>query len=338
MVRIALFIVMLIGCLTYNVSAQVAVKKIDYKGWKDCYEMSNPLVKLVVVPRIGGRIMEYSILGENVMWQGEGELGVVKPSDVGKKWHNYGGYKAWNSPQAKWTSPNVDNYYDYAPAKAEVIPGENPGIRITCAPVDHLGFQYVREIYMDDFNSHVRIVETMKNIVNQEIEWGVWDVTQVTVPCWVAFPINDNSRFTDGWSIMYNEGEDTNQFIRAGNVGIKAYTGVRDKVGTDATDGWLVYFNDRLAYVKQWQVVQSDNYPDGGCTTEIFTSMPPIGDYVELEVMGPVVKLKPGEQTQLIVDWYLAKHSSGPKSVDDVINGLSVLKKQAHLPKSARIQ
>lgn len=328
----------LLTCLACATSADAVVKKVNYKGWKGCYELSNPLVRLVVVPQIGGRIMEYSILGDNVMWQGEEELGVVRPSDLGKKWHNYGGYKAWNSPQAKWSFPNVDNYYDYAPAKAEILPGENPGIRITCTPVEHLGFQYVREIYLDDFNSHVRVVETMKNVVDHEIEWGVWDVTQVTVPCLVAFPINEQSRFADGWSVMYNEGTDTSQFLRVGNIGIKRYTGVRDKVGTDAVDGWMVYFNDRTGYVKQWTVTKSDTYPDGGCTTEIFTSVQPIGDYVELEVLQPVMKLKPGEKTQLIQDWYLTRFSKGPKSTEDVVNQLKLLKKQAMLPRGAKLE
>ena len=62
--------------------SQVTVKKIDYEGWKDCWEISNPIVRLVVVPQIGGRIMEYSIQGENVFWQNEAELGKVTGSDV----------------------------------------------------------------------------------------------------------------------------------------------------------------------------------------------------------------------------------------------------------------
>lgn len=339
MIKTILLTAGLAGCLACSASAKATIKKVDYKGWRDCYELSNPLVRLVVVPQIGGRIMEYSTFGENVIWQNEDELGVVKSSDVGKKWHNYGGYKAWNSPQAKWVFPNLDNYYDYAPAKVEVIPGENTGIRVTCTPIEHLGFQYVREIYLDDDTSHVRIVETMKNVVDREIEWGAWEVTQVTAPCRLAFPIDEKSRFPQGWQIMHYQGKDMKQVTRVGNIGVMECTGVIDKVGTDATDGWLVYMNDKLGYVKQWTVAPSDTYPDGGCNVEIFTADKSIGGiYVEMEVLGPVLKLKPGEQSQIIEDWYLTKLGDRPKSVDDVIKGLELMKKQGLLPRSVKIQ
>lgn len=338
MIKAILLTAGLTACLACSASAKATIKRVDYKGWKDCYEMSNPLVRLVIVPQIGGRIMEYSTFGENVIWQNQDELGVVKSSDIGKKWHNYGGYKAWNSPQSKWIFPNLDNFYDYASAKVEVIPGDNAGIRVSCTPIKHLGFQYVREIYLDDDTSHVRIVETMKNIVDREIEWGAWEVTQVNAPCKLAFPMNENSRFPLGWAIQHYEGKDMKQVTRFGNIGVMEYTGVVDKIGTDATDGWLVYMNDKLGYVKRWNVAPSDTYPDGGCNTEIFTGNETIaGVYVEMEVLGPVLKLKPGEQTQLIEDWYLTKLDKGPKNASDVVAGLKVMKNQGLLPRSVRI-
>ena len=36
--------------------SQATVKKIDYKGWTDCYEISNPVVRLMVVGQIGGLV------------------------------------------------------------------------------------------------------------------------------------------------------------------------------------------------------------------------------------------------------------------------------------------
>jgi len=235
--------------------AGAAVKKTDYKGWKDCFELSNSLVRLVVVPDIGGRIMEYSHNGHNVIWQNPHELGVTAKSDVGKKWHNYGGYKAWNAPQLRWRSPDNDNFYDYAPAHCEIIgPTEGDdsvGVRITCAPVDHLGFQFTREVRLSGSSSHVRIIETMRNVGSKPIEWAVWEVTQVNAPCSIAFPVAEKSKFPLGWALMGPELDDKGHVTRTGNIAVLEYADVIDKIGTDSPDGWMAYFDESLAYIKR---------------------------------------------------------------------------------------
>lgn len=324
------------------VFAKAMIQKINYKGWENSYELSNPLVKLVVVPEIGGRIMEYSINGENVIWQNPKELGNVDHGHIGKAWHNYGGYKAWNAPQAKWRFPDNDNFYDFAPASAEIIESPEPGmigIRISCRPIKHLGFQFVREIYLSETTSRVRIVETMKNVSDSEIEWSPWEVTQVNAPCWIAFPV-DNSKFPLGWAIQAPEGKDMKQTTRIGNIGILEYKNAVDKVGIDSLGGWMAYLKGTLGYVKQWSVHTSrSDYPDDGCNAEVFTAAKAFlgyGGYVEMEVLGPVVKLKPGEQTQLIEDWFLTKVNQSASSTSDMIERLKLLQKRGLLPRSVK--
>ena len=55
--------------------AEVEVVR-DYKGWGwTSYVMSNGLVRLAVVPEIGGRVMEYSLGGHNFIYVNPWELG-----------------------------------------------------------------------------------------------------------------------------------------------------------------------------------------------------------------------------------------------------------------------
>lgn len=323
--------------------AKTKIARIDYQGWKDCYELSNPLVRMVVVPQIGGRVMEYSIRGQNVMWRNPVELGVVKPQDIGKVWHNYGGHKAWNAPQAGWRAPDYDNFYDYAPAKVEEIaPGEGDermaGIRLTLQPVAHQGFQLVREIYLSANTSRVRLIETMRNVSDREIEWSIWSVTQADIPCWIAFPLHVTPRDPQGWRRLLREEEypDPHQVTRVGDVGVVRYTGAIDKLGTGSPEGWLVYLRDQLAYVKKWSVRTAGvTYPDDGCNAQIFTADKAMGGYVEVEALGPITRLKPGESTTLVEDWFLTLLNQKAEDPEDVVERLTLLRKRGLLPRSA---
>jgi hypothetical protein len=321
---------------------KATVSKIDYEGWKCCWELANPLVRVVVVPQIGGRIMEYSLLGENVIWRNPAELGVVMPSDLGKKWHNYGGYKAWNAPQARWRAPDYDNFYDYAPAKAEPISSTGDGeqmvgVRVTTAPIPHLGFQFIRDVFLSDRTSRVRIIETMRNVSNREIEWSIWDVTQVKAPCWIAFPLHVTKHCPDGWRrLLGPEYPDPHSVTALGKIGVMRYSGALDKAGTPSPDGWIVYIKDQLAYVKQWGVRTVDaEYPDFGCSAQAFTADKAMGGYAEIEVLGPMVKLKPGETASLTQDWFLSRLNQSASDPADVIERLRLLRRRGLLPRSA---
>lgn len=316
---------------------QVTVKKIDYEGWKDCWEISNPVVKLVVVPQIGGRIMEYSIDGENVIWQNEKELGKITGSDVGRTWRNYGGHKAWNAPQSRWHTTDHDCYYDSKPAQVEPLPG-GCGIRVTCAPIEHLGYQFLRDIELSLTTSRVRVTERMRNISDHDITWSVWGVTQVKVPCWIAFPINEHSKFEDGWNVIYPVGKKLTQIRRVGSIGIMRYNNATENWATDAMAGWMAYIKGQLAFTKQWATRSVGvTYPDGGCDAAFYTCRADsFGGYAEMEVMGPIVTLKPGEETILVEDWFLTRLNQSAKDDNDVIERLKLLQKRGLLPRGIR--
>jgi hypothetical protein len=42
-------------------------------------------------------------------------------------------------------------------------------------------------------------------------------------------------------------------------------------------------------------------YPDGGCNFELFTNP----EFLELETLGPLVELKPGEMAEHVERWWL---------------------------------
>lgn len=328
---ILVFVVLLCASAAWS---QVTIEKIDYEGWKDCWKIANPVVRLVVVPQIGGRIMEYSLDGENALWQNESELGKLTGDDVGKTWRNYGGYKAWNAPESRWQPTNRDFFYDSMPAQVEPL-SDGRGLRITTAPIPHLGYQFVRDIVLADTTSRVRLTERMRNITDHEISWSVWDVTQVKVPCWIAFPVSKSSSFPQGWNVLSPANGQLKQAQRHGGIGVLRYDDLTENWTTDAMGGWMAYIRGQLAYTKHWATRRVGvTYPDGGSDAAFYTcGKNHFGGYAEMEVMGPIVTLKPGEETALVEDWFLTRLNQSAKDVPDVVERLKLLQKRGLLPR-----
>lgn len=110
----------------------MTVERVNYRGWVDSFRLTAGRYSLVVVPEIGGRIMEYSVAGKNVIWENSEEFGRTYP--IAGEWHNYGGYKNWIGQKNRWQWP-PDPVLDYGKANVEVIQSPNePPVLIDRAP------------------------------------------------------------------------------------------------------------------------------------------------------------------------------------------------------------
>lgn len=280
---------------------KVSVEQITYRGWRGSYRLTVGTYSLVVVPQIGGRIMEYSLGGRNVMWENRAEYG--KLYSIEKVWRNFGGYKTWNSPEDRWGWP-PDPILDAGPATIEIKQADGlPTLRIIGAPSLESGIVFTKDVTLSP-DGRVRLVQRMHNISGAVQTYGVWDVTQVRTPCFVAFPVRKESKFPNGFKPMMKDSGKSKQWASEDGLCIvdcrNTETG---QIGADSPGPWMVWFKDNLAYVKLFGDVKDFSaYPDDGCSIELFTSKPELG-YLEMEIMGPVVSLQPGGETSLPEDW-----------------------------------
>jgi hypothetical protein len=65
------------------------------------------------------------------------------------------------------------------------------------------------------------------------------------------------------------------------------------KIGNDA--GTLLWMGDRMALRIDSPRIRNMEYPDKGCSAEIFTSPDPA--YIEMELLGPLSQLEMGRKT-----------------------------------------
>ena len=314
--------VVLIG-MCGQVEAQVIVERLNYRGWDGSYRLRAGAYSLVVVPEIGGRIMEYSIGGRNVIWENPDEYGKTYP--ITKVWHNYGGYKTWPAPQELWGWP-PDPMLDYGKTNVEILrgTGEKPLLRITSAPSLETGIVFMKDIELAP-DGAVTLTQRMRNISGHPVRYSLWDVTQVKTPCFVVFPVSPDSRFEKGIRYSIEESRSSDQFTVYDGLCITEYIGKVGKIGSDSNGPWMIWFQDKLAYVKTFGPMQEGvEYPHGGCSAEVFTSDEKLG-YLEMEILGPIVELNPGEETALVEEWRLYRLSQPVKDkgwIPKSINGM----------------
>jgi len=333
--------------------AALAITHEPFLGWTDAYRMSNGHAAVSVVPAAGGRVLEFSLDGQQALWVNPGLQGklfpVPKRPTSWNDWRNYGGYKLWPAPESLWpksVGDGPDPFLDGGAASVEVL--SQRGLRLTGAPSLDMGLLFVRELEMDPQTGVLTVRQRMRNIGPRPVDWSIWDVTQIPAlvkkgppagaafaprrvfdPAWVFFPANPHSPHRNG-ILPLGAGQD--QWKNEGGLIITEYQGVSGKIGADSPSGWMVGAVGDLAYIKRFpQRRGGASYPDKGSTVEVYTNDKTL-PYIEMEVLGPLVRLEPGEETSYPETWALAKLSHPIRRRADVPAAVAELRDRGLLP------
>jgi hypothetical protein len=77
----------------------------------------------------------------------------------------------------------------------------------------------------------------------------------------------------------------------------------KQKIGLLNKLGWAGYYLDGELFLKKYPYYPDGKYVDYGCNTESYTD----ADMLELETLGPLSKLMPGNKIEYTEQWYLYK-------------------------------
>jgi len=282
----------------------VVVEQITYCGWEGAYRLRNSVAELVVVPALGGRVLSYKLNGSrNILWENEEERGKLyeHTQSPGAKWRNYGGYKLWVAPQDRAQAAGWRFGHDNCRCRARLI--DDSEIRLTGAPIHATGTQFVTDLKLFPHSSRVRLRQRIRNVSEEPVRWGLSDVTQLATQAIVAFPRNSNSRFPDGVRFWRSSYRDLPQWqIEPRMVAVRTPS-EQGKIGADSDAGWISYRTDDIVYVKTFSHDPTAEYPDEGCTLEVYTCP----DYVQVEVLSPLYDLQPGDERVFTEEWSLQR-------------------------------
>ena len=74
------------------------------------------------------------------------------------------------------------------------------------------------------------------------------------------------------------------------------------KVGYPNPLGWLAYWRAGVLFTKWFRHQPGQNYPDRGCNAESFCNH----RFIELESLGPLTRLEPGQSVRHMETWELS--------------------------------
>lgn len=297
------FILLSCFLLLSEFSYSQIINKITYRGFEDCYELSNNHVRLIVAVSSGGRVLSFEKNDHNVIYENQNLNGVsyedflknnfdpdggrfdVGPEEITKDLHQL----TW---MGEWETLNfVDN------------------MLTIISPVDSvLGLQTIRSFELNPKCSHVTIKQTIINISNTNLAYSYWGRTLVKIGGKLILPKNNNSEFPLGWgkyqwnpSAFITKDLSDNSFKSKGKYLIFEPQ-FESKYGTDATNGWMAYHLSPSIFIKKWKVDEIDDFrTEYNLKNIVYTNM----KFLEMEPVSPLIELSPGQTFSFVEYWWL---------------------------------
>ncbi len=278
------------------------VEKIAYGGWPNCYRITNGEVELILTSDVGPRVIRYGFVGgQNLFKEFEEQMG--KSGE--KTWQIRGGHRLWIGPEDLKYTYGLDN----GPVTVEVL---GDMVRTTQPAEPETGLQKVMDIRLAASGSEVRVVHRITNRNVLTAEFAPW-APSVMAPGGIGitgFPprgTHPEMLAPTNPLVMwaYTDLSDPRWIF------MKKYLGLRQdpmavspqKIGLFNPHTFGAYLLRDELFLKQYHAEPDKMYPEYFCSFQTFTN----ADFLELETFGPIVKLLPDQDVELVENWSLYK-------------------------------
>lgn len=299
----AILLVLLVALTTTNMMATVKVQKTEYKGWPNCYRVSNGEIELIVTGDVGPRVIRFGFVGgQNLFKEFPEQLG----HSGEEKFQLRGGDRVWKAPEdpvATWAPDNI-------PVSIRLTAN---GL-VATEPVEPLtNLQKEIEISMAESGTSVTVYHRITNRSLFPLEFAPWALTmmaqggtavsgfpprgkhpanlEATNPLvmWAYTNLSDSRwKFTKKYLMLRQDPKNSEA----------------QKLGMFNPDTWAAYVLNNEAFVKRTNSDRTKTYPDFGCSFETFTN----NDFLEIETLGPMTKLAPGQPVEHVEHWGLYRN------------------------------
>jgi hypothetical protein len=144
----------------------ITVKRVAYKGWKNCCRISNGKIELIVTTDVGPRVIRFGFVGgQNLFKEYPAQLG----KRGGKKWRIYGGHRLWHAPEAEPRTYFPDNFPVAVEKRGSTVRFIQPVETTT-------GIQKEIDIKLSAGN-RVELVHRLRNTGHWAVELAPWSVS-----------------------------------------------------------------------------------------------------------------------------------------------------------------
>jgi len=288
-------------------------EKVAYRGWENCYKLSNGKIELIITGDVGPRVIRFGFVGgDNEFAEFEDMVGKIG----GDEWRIYGGHRFWHAPE----DPVRTYYPDNDPVEVTDM-GEF--VRVVQQTEPTTGIQKELDFYLSAEEAKVKVVHRLRNHNMWPVELAPWGVSVMAtggvaivplpprgshaenlLPCntltfWAYVDMSD-PRWT--WGHKY--------IMLRQDVNMPA----AQKFGATGLHGKAAYARNGHLFVKTFTYFPEATYSDMGCAVEIFTNE----QFLEVESVAPLVNLEPGGTVGHVEYWYLFEDVPMPTNEADV--------------------
>jgi hypothetical protein len=290
-----------------------AFEKVAFKGWENCYKLSNGTLELIITGDVGPRIIHLGLAGgENMFAEFEEMIGQTG----GDQWLIFGGHRFWHAPELQ---PRT-----YYPDTNPVDVRYDGGVVHVVQPTEPTtGIQKELDITLDDSAAKVTVVHRLRNHNQWAVELAPWALSVMDAGGTAIVPVPPR-------------GSHSENLLPTHTITFWAYTNMADprwtwgekyvllrqdpaatvpqKAGYMVPNGWTAYANKGNLFLKQFAFDADATYPDIGSNVETFTN----NRMLELETLGALVKLQPGQTVEYTEHWRLFSDVPQPANDADV--------------------
>jgi hypothetical protein len=299
------------------------MEKVAYRGWPNCYRLANREVELIVTGDVGPRIIRFGFIGDVNEF---GEFSEQVGQTGGSEWRIYGGHRLWHAPEDKIRTYCADN----SPVK---VIEENGTVRVIQPPEATTGIQKEMAITLDAAN-RVKVRHSLRNVGLWAVELAPWALS-VMAPGGIGIVPQPTKAHLDQLLpnrvlVLWPYTDMTDNRIHWGSKLIllrqdqNAQTPI--KIGLSANNGWGAYLRKEHLFLKTFECIEGASYPDNGCSLEMYTN----NGILELETLGPLQFLYPGDAVEHVEHWFLFRGVKAGQDEESIA--------QAVLPLVARVR
>jgi hypothetical protein len=278
--------------------------------------LTNGTVDVEVSTGFGPRVLRYGYVGDRNVFARVPHL--FTDTALGR-WLPIGGHRLWVAPERMPGS--------YAPDIQPVEHVVDGFLKAEClAPTDPSGMQKSLTVVLDPAGTRVSVTHVVINRTHWPVRVAPWGISVVDPRGAAAIMPQPPHRPHSATFlpvrplVQWAYTDFTDQRLQVGRrlITLRPDPSKADaqKIGAGNPAGWCGVVYDGFAFVKMAEWIAGAEYPDLGCNTEFFTA----GDYLEVETLGPLRLLEPGDSATHVETWLLVSGISNSADEQELEN------------------
>jgi hypothetical protein len=304
---------LLIACTALTVSANpgdedIPVAPVDattYGAWTNAYSLSNSEVTVVIVPDIGRVVFLGKKDGKNLLRSDKNLAGQL-PDPETTDWLNYGGDWIWPVAQSRWETFQEGNWppsrlLDGRPWEGSAWKTADGSLccLITQTYGEPLHIEARRLFRLATNGAVVVVQQKIERTADSDIPVTLWNISQIGEAERVVLPEGSKDEAGEAGlrPMMFDEPPPEALIRCEGHAVYLTEEGGEAKLCTDAVPAWIAaQKGDMLIIEKAVEPDPEGDYPDGGCSVEMYSNSG-LG-YSEIETLSTERDLEKGELLQ----------------------------------------